>query len=172
MHIRWVKYPIVCTEESTGPSNTAGMAADREDRRSKAAEASRAEQEREIRFMAHPLEEWGYRLMGRAGQAESVWRLTGRAEQAGREWRYLGRAGQAGREWRYLGHAEQAGREWRYPGRAGQVGRECRYPGRMEQMGRVWRKGLPAQVQPGWPGVRPWLGLRATFPLGKTHRAA
>lgn len=146
MHIRWVKYPIVCTEESTGPSNTAGMAADREDRRSRAAEASRAEQEREIRFMAHPLEEWGYRLMGRAGQAESVWRLTGRAEQAGRE--------------------------WRYPGRAGQVGRECRYPGRMEQMGRVWRKGLPAQVQPGWPGVRPWLGLRVTFPLGKTHRAA
>ena len=146
MHIRWVRYPIACTVESIGPSNTAGMAADREDRRSRAAEASRAEQEREIRFMAHPLEEWGYRLMGRAGQAESVWRLTGRAEQAGRVWRYLGRAGQAGRE--------------------------CRYPGRAEQADRVWRKGLPAQVQPGWPGVQLWLGLRATFPLGKTHRAA
>ena len=146
MHIRWVRYPIACTVESIGPSNTAGMAADREDRRSRAAEASRAEQEREIRFMAHPLEEWGYRLMGRAGQAESVWRLTGRAEQAGRVWRYLGRAEQAGRE--------------------------CRYPGRAEQADRVWRKGLPAQVQPGWPGVQLWLGLRATFPLGKTHRAA
>ena len=107
MHIRWVRYPIACTVESTGPSNTAEMAADREDRRSRAAEASRAEQEREIRFMGHPLEEGGYRLMGRAGQAD-----------------------------------------------------------------RVWQKGLPAQVQPGWPGVRPWLGLRATFPLGKTHRAA
>ena len=76
------------------------MAADRKDRFSRAAEASRAEQEREIRFMGHPLEEWGYRLMGRAGQAESVWRLTGRAEQAGRVWRYLGRAGQADRVWR------------------------------------------------------------------------
>lgn len=146
MHIRWVRYPIACTVESIGPSNTAGMAADREDRRSRAAEVSRAEQEREIRFMGHLLEEWGYRLMGRAGQAESVWRLTGHAEQAGRVWRYLGRA-------------EQAGREWRYPGRAGQADR-------------VWRKGLPAQVQPGWPGVQPWLGLRATFLLGKTHRAA
>ena len=99
MHIRWVRYPIACTVESTGPSNTAEMAADREDRRSRAAEASRAEQEREIRFMGHPLEEWGYRLMGRAGQAESVWQLTGRAEQAGRAWRYLGRAGQADRVW-------------------------------------------------------------------------
>ena len=172
MHIRWVKYPIVCTEESTGPSNTAGMAADREDRRSRAAEASRAEQEREIRFMAHPLEEWGYRLMGRAGQAESVWRLTGRAEQAGRVWWYLGRAGQAGRECRYLGRAEQSGRVWRYLGRAEQAGRVWRYLGRAGQADRVWRKGLPAQVQPGWPGVQPWLGLRATFPLGKTHRAA
>ena len=100
MHIRWVRYPIACTVESIGPSNTAGMAADREDRRSRAAEVSRAEQEREIRFMGHLLEEWGYRLMGRAGQAESVWRLTGRAEQAGREWRYPGRAGQADRVWR------------------------------------------------------------------------
>ena len=120
MHIRWVRYPIACTVESIGPSNTAGMAADREGRRSKAAEASRAEQEREIRFMGHRLEEWGYRLMGRAGQAESVWQLTGRAEQAGRVWRYLGRAEQAGRAWRYLGRAGQADR--------------------------VWQKGLPAQV--------------------------